>query len=353
MITTCPNCLNGNVECISPKECVSHLCGHYACVDCWRESIRLNPNTKCYVCDGNLPFQFPNNNNPIFDYAEEDDWPMIQSFIMSAESMTKKKFNELFDLLMVSPHFDGLFLDSNGDCLPFNRISDLSHLRTLCITDADVSDIDGLSGMNNLRYVYLFNNKITDLSPLYGLTNIKRLQLDNNNTIWDLTPLASLVGLTHLSLIDVVLDNHNLSILNNLVGSLPNLTIIWVDVIYAGILNNENGIFRFVDMVNTYNNYDRDRFYDEYENDQNIRLNRYIFTNTNRIHEHIYNDEDEEREENERDEIDEDDEEREGGGYEDEDEDEDDEGDDREEGEPELDGGWGEPDIRVRRQGEY
>jgi Leucine-rich repeat (LRR) protein len=210
---------------------------------------------------------------------------------MSAEYMTIKKFNELFDRLMISPMFEKLFLSSNGKCIPFNRISDLQTLKTLFICDEGISDIEALRGMNNLQYVYLFNNNISDVSPLYGLTEIRRLQLDDNK-IDDLTPLISLTGLTHLSLLNTHLSAHNITILNTIAHTAPNIKFIWVDDndINRNSLNNDIDVFQFVDL-NRFVDWESYDFYQHYSEDV-IRLNRYVFTNYNNIDDNVCGDTD-------------------------------------------------------------
>ena len=85
------------------------------------------------------------------------------------------------------------------------------------VNSNDISDLTPLAGLTNLTHLTLTRTGVSDLAPLAGLTNLTRLFLGDNSIV-DLTPLAGLTNLT-----DLWLWRNDLSDLRPLAG-LTNLT---------------------------------------------------------------------------------------------------------------------------------
>ena len=75
----------------------------------------------------------------------------------------------------------------------------LVSIRSLDLSDKEISDIKPLESLTNLTILYLIHNKISDIKPLESLTNLTRLGLTNNK-ISDIKPLEFLTNLTDLFL---------------------------------------------------------------------------------------------------------------------------------------------------------
>ena len=73
------------------------------------------------------------------------------------------------------------------------------NLKSLDLSENDISDLSPLAGLENLTYLELDRNYISDLTPLGGLTGLVHLNLYNNE-ITDITPLAPLKNLTWFDL---------------------------------------------------------------------------------------------------------------------------------------------------------
>lgn len=70
---------------------------------------------------------------------------------------------------------------------------------TLALDNKNINDIEGLQYAMGVTSINLYNNNVRDLAPLTNLTNLKELNLGNNDSIADLTPLQNLY-LDHLSI---------------------------------------------------------------------------------------------------------------------------------------------------------
>ena len=68
-------------------------------------------------------------------------------------------------------------------------LSGLTGLRTLELTENEITDISPLSGLTGLTELNLSENEIVDISPLSGLTGLLTLNLNYNCNIEDLSPL--------------------------------------------------------------------------------------------------------------------------------------------------------------------
>ena len=79
-------------------------------------------------------------------------------------------------------------------------LADLPKLRWINICGGGISDISVLVGLTTLRGLYLAGNEISDISALANLTNLWELNLEDNEHISDVSPLASLDKLAWLRL---------------------------------------------------------------------------------------------------------------------------------------------------------
>ena len=76
-----------------------------------------------------------------------------------------------------------------------------TNLKTLLITDEDISDLTPLLRLRNLHTLILFRNQIVDISPISHLIQLEHLEL-NNNQITDFSPLLTLTNLGYLDIRD-------------------------------------------------------------------------------------------------------------------------------------------------------
>jgi internalin A len=93
------------------------------------------------------------------------------------------------------------FLDlSSNTFSDFSPISDLTGLIELQLRGLNLSDLNLLSGMSNLEILNISSSIFSDLNPLSGLSGLNALSDLRAlfGRIGDLTPLASLPGLTFL-----------------------------------------------------------------------------------------------------------------------------------------------------------
>lgn len=84
-----------------------------------------------------------------------------------------------------------------------NEFGLLTNLRTLHFRLSGLSDLSPLASLNQLENLHLDYNSIEDVSPLCNLTNLKILTLDGNLTLRNINPLARMINLEFLSLIDI------------------------------------------------------------------------------------------------------------------------------------------------------
>jgi len=91
------------------------------------------------------------------------------------------------------PHLTELYLTGIG-LTDLSSLTELVNLTVLNVNNNNITDLSPLTGLVNLTVLNVNNNNITDLSPLTGLVNLTRLEICNNN-VSDLTPICSLVKL--------------------------------------------------------------------------------------------------------------------------------------------------------------
>ncbi|MBB6450387.1 hypothetical protein HNR44_002370 [Geomicrobium halophilum] len=75
------------------------------------------------------------------------------------------------------------------------ELDDIQQVRSLELTEAQITDLTGLENFDNLTSLDLTNNKITDITPLAELGQLDSLILEDNN-IEDLSPLEDLPAIT-------------------------------------------------------------------------------------------------------------------------------------------------------------
>jgi Leucine-rich repeat (LRR) protein len=109
---------------------------------------------------------------------------------------------EITDLASLStlPNLKSLsFRDCQMNGPSSMKLSNLTGLRQLSITDTDISDISQLSFPAGLWSLHLQNNRISDIPQLSNLTNLVSLSIADNQ-ISDITPLSELSRLYSLTL---------------------------------------------------------------------------------------------------------------------------------------------------------
>lgn len=69
-------------------------------------------------------------------------------------------------------------------------LSGLTNLVKLDLSYNYITDISPLAALVNLERLYLMHNSIVDISPLANLINLKKVELEGNDGLYNLTPLA-------------------------------------------------------------------------------------------------------------------------------------------------------------------
>ena len=129
------------------------------------------------------------------------------------------------DFLKALPLLEELNLETWGgnNMVDFNRFSHLEHLRVLCVSGGDISDIDyknleGLVNLKKLEGLTIHEFGSVDLHPLRSMPWLKGLYCGYANEVFDIEAIATLSNLEALTLIDVKMDN--LDFLDNFPDSL-------------------------------------------------------------------------------------------------------------------------------------
>ena len=118
------------------------------------------------------------------------------------------------DFLKKLPLLEELNLETWGgnNMVDFNHFSHLEHLRELCVSGGDISDIDyknldGLVKLKKLEGLTLHEFGSVDLRPLRRMPWLKGLCCGYANEVYDIDAIAELCNLEALTLIDVEMDN--------------------------------------------------------------------------------------------------------------------------------------------------
>ncbi|WEV69495.1 InlB B-repeat-containing protein [Bifidobacterium sp. ESL0775] len=108
----------------------------------------------------------------------------------------------------VSATFTQTMVDATTDLNAANRsvtnlegiqyLTKMTHLNL--VENTDLSDLGKLSDLTALKQLELTDDNVTDLRPLRGLTGLTNLNLMHNRNLSDLSPLGGLTGLTWLNL---------------------------------------------------------------------------------------------------------------------------------------------------------
>ncbi|WEV41964.1 leucine-rich repeat domain-containing protein [Bifidobacterium sp. ESL0682] len=119
-----------------------------------------------------------------------------------------------------------LDLGNNNGISDLSPLAGMTHLTYLDVSQNAVSSISALSGMTDLETVILKDGYITDITPLSNSSaSLRTLDLENNISIADYSPLTSMTNMTSLSLeFDPIGD----AVLASVAGSMANLTTLKV-----------------------------------------------------------------------------------------------------------------------------
>ncbi|MGB3917318.1 MAG: leucine-rich repeat domain-containing protein, partial [Thiothrix litoralis] len=123
-------------------------------------------------------------------------FPKLQSLFLGGNAITD------YTPLQNLPNLTGLSLEGNN--LDMNALEVLSGLHNMQVLELDKCQLDNadvarLSSLTKLYHLVLSDNQMTDISALSGLTGLVVLKLDKN-AISDLTPLSGMYRLSNLSL---------------------------------------------------------------------------------------------------------------------------------------------------------
>lgn len=116
--------------------------------------------------------------------------------------------------------------------ISLNGINNCSNLTYLALPNESIADLTPLSNLTELKFIDLNQNyTINDISPLYNLVNVEKLIL-YSNPITDISGLGSLTKLKELWLLDTPISDINA------LSSLVNLEILYADGVGTGISFN-------------------------------------------------------------------------------------------------------------------
>ena len=117
-----------------------------------------------------------------------------------------------------------LFLRSSQplDLTPLSTLYELTHLLISVVSFDQAINIAPLAPLIQLEWLYVVGGQLTDLTPISGLTNLSYLSLLNEPQISDIGPLANLIQLQHLLIVNSQISS--VSPLANL-GQLTNLDL--------------------------------------------------------------------------------------------------------------------------------
>ena len=139
--------------------------------------------------------------------------------LWEVESLSLSEAVTDYSDLSYFPYLKSLTIENgNGDLTP---LENLTILEKLCMTDCRIPD-DGLkiiSSLQNLRSLTLSNCNLSTISGLNSLTNLELLDI-SHNTIRNLSPLTQMTNLTELYL------QHNAVTDLTIVGNLKKLQVL-------------------------------------------------------------------------------------------------------------------------------
>lgn len=100
-------------------------------------------------------------------------------------------------------------------------LSKMTNLRSLDLSNNNISDISALGGLTNITYLNLDNNKISDISAIENIKCLETLWL-NNNSVSDISVLANMKSLKSLNISGNKISEEKIKILK---AFLPDCTI--------------------------------------------------------------------------------------------------------------------------------
>lgn len=113
-------------------------------------------------------------------------------------------------------HLTDLYL-ANNQLTDISALASLSNLRYLDLNqNTTLVDLSPLSPLNNLTDLYLGLTAVSDLSAINGKTSIKRFGTAYLHSIQDYSPIATLTNLEELYLNDAGIDDQDMAALTNL-----------------------------------------------------------------------------------------------------------------------------------------
>ncbi len=143
-----------------------------------------------------------NEKGGICDYSKETQ-EKFGNFISSFPDLTSLSITGcgLEDISFISHLSQLKNLSLSGNHISnIDAISNLTNLEFLSFSDNHISDLQSISSFVNLKTLFLDFNPIIDLEPLKSLIQLKTLQINNCDTISDISPLSSLENLVTLNL---------------------------------------------------------------------------------------------------------------------------------------------------------
>lgn len=121
----------------------------------------------------------------------------ITAFSMRNSDRSYRYGAEEFSILKYCKNLMALDLGHNQLKNDLDFLYDLPQLKVLILVDNTLDDITPIASLKNLEYLELFYNTIHDITPLAELTSLVDLNICFNR-IADLSPLTGLTGLKRL-----------------------------------------------------------------------------------------------------------------------------------------------------------
>lgn len=131
-------------------------------------------------------------------YISKERLNAIQLLDLSATNTDTAKITDITGLEKFT-NLKTLCLNNNN-VKNLDKLSDLKKLRTLNIRHNGLTNLNGIKNLTNLIQLDASNNSISDISGISGLTNLNTVVLSNNIIGNNLKPLSSLSNLTYLAI---------------------------------------------------------------------------------------------------------------------------------------------------------
>ena len=123
----------------------------------------------------------------------------LTSLTLNNAKMTNKRLSKLAEILAELPKLTELYLGHNK-ITNVSALAGLTQLTKLDLSQNNITDVSDLKSLTSLTDLDLEDNSIGSIEGLSPLTGLQRLNLNANHRLTDVTPLAGLTQLTHLSL---------------------------------------------------------------------------------------------------------------------------------------------------------